>query len=78
MPPQIALSPERSVALLARMVPAVPMHRAQMRPQIDRLPERSAALRARVVSAFVDVECVQYGMTGTSICPLSNPPVMLQ
>jgi hypothetical protein len=55
MPPQIALSPERSVALLARMVPAVPMHRAQMRPQIDRLPERSAALRARVVSAFARI-----------------------
>ena len=48
MPRQMFRSPERSVALRARVVSALLVYRAHMRPQMVRLPESSVALRARV------------------------------
>jgi hypothetical protein len=49
----MARLPKRSVALRARVVFALLMHRAHMLPQNVRSPERSVALRARVVSALL-------------------------
>jgi hypothetical protein len=53
MPRQMFRSPKRSVALRARVVSALLMHRANMRRQIARLAERSGAVGARVVLALL-------------------------
>jgi hypothetical protein len=53
MIPQMARMPKRSVALRARVVSALLMHRAHMRPEITRSPKRSIALRTRVVFALI-------------------------
>ena len=53
MPCQLARLPKRSVALRARVVSALLVHRAHMRPQTARRLKRSVALRARVVSALL-------------------------
>ena len=48
MPAQMVRLPELSVALRARVVSALPVHRAHMRPQRADVPGLVVALRARV------------------------------